>query len=199
MASVFDQQKIGYALEKFADLINGFGSRAIPGWADEECKVIIDSLQAFEEKLRAHHVTPDEREYDAEFKAAVRLQPDYPEAHYHLGEVLQNEADLEGAADEYEKALRSKPDYPEALNKRGEIEIALRRPYSAYDFLWKALHIQPDFVEARYNLGRAFEADGKFEDALAEYKRAHELAPENATISASCTKLEGKLHRERAH
>jgi len=64
MASVFDEQKIGYALEKFADLINGSGSGAIPGWADEASKVIIDSLQAFEEKLQAHHATPDEREYD---------------------------------------------------------------------------------------------------------------------------------------
>jgi hypothetical protein len=65
MASVFDEQKISYALEKFADFINGSGSEAvIPGWADAASKVIIDSLQAFEEKLQTHHVTPDEREYD---------------------------------------------------------------------------------------------------------------------------------------
>lgn len=132
----------------------------------------------------------------AEFKEAVRLQPDYSEAHYHLGEVLQNEADLEGAADEYEKALRSKTEYPEALNKRGEIEIALKRPYSAYDFLRKALRIQPDFVEARYNLGRAFEADGKIEDALAEYKQAHNLAPTDAAILVSLERLAKKLHHK---
>ena len=92
---------------------------------------------------------------------------------------------MEGAADEYEKALRSKPEYSEALNKRGEIKIVLKRPYYAYDFLKKALRIRPDSVEACYNLGRALEADGKFEDPFAEYKRAYDLAPENATISAS--------------
>lgn len=55
MASVFDQQKIGYALEKFADFINGSGSGSVsPGWADAGSNVIIGSLRAFEEKLRAH-------------------------------------------------------------------------------------------------------------------------------------------------
>jgi len=64
MASVFDEQQIGYALEKFADFIKDSGSGAeIPGWADTASKVIIDSLRAFEEKLQAHHVPPDEREY----------------------------------------------------------------------------------------------------------------------------------------
>jgi hypothetical protein len=64
MASVFDEQQIGHALEKFADFIKDSGSGAeIPGWADTASKVIIDSLRAFEEKLQAHHVPPDEREY----------------------------------------------------------------------------------------------------------------------------------------
>jgi hypothetical protein len=64
MASVFDQQEIGYALEKFGDFIKGSGSGAdVPGWADTGSKVIIDSLRAYEEKLQAHRVPPDEREY----------------------------------------------------------------------------------------------------------------------------------------
>jgi len=65
VASVFDEQKIGHALEIFDDFISGSGSGwAIPGWADAASKVIIDSLQAFEEKLQAHHGQADEREYE---------------------------------------------------------------------------------------------------------------------------------------
>lgn len=35
MASVFDQGKIGYAIEKFYDFISDSGTGAlVPGWAD---------------------------------------------------------------------------------------------------------------------------------------------------------------------
>jgi hypothetical protein len=60
---VFDRQKIDYALEEFGDFINGSGSGANPEWTDSARKVIA-SLQAFEEKLKSHHVPPAERDYD---------------------------------------------------------------------------------------------------------------------------------------
>lgn len=64
MGSVFDDQKISYALEKIGDFIRGSGSGAkIPGWSDTASKVIIDNLRAFEEKLRTHHVPEDEYAY----------------------------------------------------------------------------------------------------------------------------------------
>ena len=49
MASVFDMQQIQYALEKFGDLINGFGpGHDVSGWADVGAKVMVEGLRAFE-------------------------------------------------------------------------------------------------------------------------------------------------------
>ena len=63
MPSVFDERKIAYAIEKFGDFIHGSGSGAIPGYADAGCMFIIDGLQAFDEKLLAHQISAEEREY----------------------------------------------------------------------------------------------------------------------------------------
>jgi hypothetical protein len=64
MALIFDDSKVSYALEKFADFINHSGSgHQIPGWADAASKVIIDSLRAFEEKLRVNGTSSEVIEY----------------------------------------------------------------------------------------------------------------------------------------
>jgi hypothetical protein len=64
---VFNQQQISYALEKFVDFINRSGSGYdVPGWSDAASKVIIDSLRAFDEKLKAQNMKPDVREYQVE-------------------------------------------------------------------------------------------------------------------------------------
>lgn len=64
MDSAFDNQKISYALENFGDFIRGSGSGAIPEWSDAASKVIIDSLRAFQEKLRSHGRSQDECAYE---------------------------------------------------------------------------------------------------------------------------------------
>lgn len=54
MASVFDAEKIDYALEKLGDFINKSGTGfEVPEWANTASKSIIDSLRAFEHKMRA--------------------------------------------------------------------------------------------------------------------------------------------------
>lgn len=76
MASAFNMQEISYALEKFAEFIHRSGSGAIPGYADTASKVIVDSLRAFERKLRAHGTPADEIDYDLgpAIDAACQLQ-----------------------------------------------------------------------------------------------------------------------------
>ena len=44
---------------------------------------------------------------------ALRLRPDYPEAHTNLAILLHSRSDLEGAANHYAEALRLRPDGPE--------------------------------------------------------------------------------------
>lgn len=63
MASVFNMQKMHYALEKFSDFIRGSGSGAQSAYTVIYATGVIDSLCAFEEKLRARATKPDDIEF----------------------------------------------------------------------------------------------------------------------------------------
>ena len=48
-----------------------------------------------------------------EYREALRLKPDYAEAHNNLGVALEDRGSLDGAIAEYREALRLKPDFPQ--------------------------------------------------------------------------------------
>jgi len=93
MASVFHEKHISYAIEKISEFINrrSASEAAVPGPVDAAtqlgidsvqalanigCKIILDDLQAFEEKLRERHIPLNEREYhvDTALYAICELQ-----------------------------------------------------------------------------------------------------------------------------
>ena len=64
----------------------------------------------------------------AEYREALRLKPDYPEAHANLGNALKDQGKLDEAITECREALRLKPDYAEAHYNLGN---ALSQPGKA--------------------------------------------------------------------
>src|SRR5207245_9285221 len=56
----------------------------------------------------------------AEYSEALRLEPNYPQAHNNFGNALSGKGDREGPIAEYRAALRPQPAYPEAPNKPGD-------------------------------------------------------------------------------
>ena len=52
----------------------------------------------------------------ASFHTAVRLKPDYAEAHNNLGNALTALGRVEEAAASFQEAVRLRPDYAEAHN-----------------------------------------------------------------------------------
>ena len=50
----------------------------------------------------------------AEYRTAIRLQPDLAVAHYNLGNALKDQGKLDEAIAEYRTAIRLQPDYAEA-------------------------------------------------------------------------------------
>jgi Flp pilus assembly protein TadD len=50
----------------------------------------------------------------AEYREAIRLKPDYADAHNNLGVSLQAKGDTDGAIAEYREAIRLKPDVANA-------------------------------------------------------------------------------------
>ena len=117
----------------------------------------------------------------AEFEAALRTEPDDPEAHNGRGVVLMQSPDrLADAMAEFEAAVRFRPGYVEAHNNLGS--VLMQTPGRAGDGIAEfetALRLQPGFVKAHLNLGIALlDVSGRRQDAIAEFETALRIQPD---------------------
>lgn len=115
----------------------------------------------------------------AEYREAVRIEPDNFLAHANLGLTLRETGDTEGAITEYREAIRLNPGFPEAHNflgaallSRGELDDAL----SEYRV---ALRANPGYAEAHFNLGLALLQKNDYDGAIAEYREVVRLQPDH--------------------
>lgn len=108
---------------------------------------------------------------------------------------LQNQQQLEGAAQVYEAWLAAHPaDAKAALAafNWGTVLGSLRRPQAAIAAYEKALAIKPDFAQARLNLGHQLEQLGRNEEALTAWRTVYENIAGQDSVGAD--KLELELH-----
>ena len=111
-------------------------------------------------------------------RRAIALAPDYVEAHYNLGLLLQQARRAEEALAAYREALRVAPDHKRALNNLSDLLVDLDRVDEAIQCCRQAIALDPGYAKAHHNLGRAYSHAGRFEEALPALYRAIELAPE---------------------
>jgi len=114
------------------------------------------------------------------FTRALRINPEFAEAHNNMGNALNALRKSEEALVSFEKALQIKPDFVEAHNNMGNALNALGRHEEAVVYCNKALRIRPDIAEVHNNLGNALLALGRFEEAVVNYKNALQLRPDFA-------------------
>ena len=114
------------------------------------------------------------------FQRAVNLKPDYAEAHYNLGVVLQKNGEDEEAYKSYEKAIAIKHAYPQAHNNIGMINLKKRNLNEAVKSFEWAVAYNPNYVEAHNNLGATFQELMQFQKAMYQYEKALSINPKFA-------------------
>src|SRR6202030_3203900 len=100
-------------------------------------------------------------EVAAEFREAIRLRPDFAEAHNDLGLVLTQSDDDEAAMTAFREAIRIRPNYADAHANLGAALIPTDGEQAIRE-LAKAVALEPASVKAQFNLATAYGANPKY-------------------------------------
>ncbi len=110
------------------------------------------------------------------YRAALKARPDDEQAMYYLARELQEEGKYDLAISHYEELSDLYPGNKLAYYNKGYIYLVEKQEYgNAVEAFEQAIAIDPSFVEAVYNLGRTFEAMGRYDEAREQYKMALKL------------------------
>jgi len=108
---------------------------------------------------------------------ALRLGPDRAEPYVRLARLLRRAGDPEGAAEALRSAFAVAPDDPLVLYERSSDAFAQGRLDEAIQLQRQAVATNPLSAIYRANLGQSLLAAGRYDEGLAELRRAQLLAP----------------------
>jgi tetratricopeptide (TPR) repeat protein/tRNA A-37 threonylcarbamoyl transferase component Bud32 len=111
------------------------------------------------------------------FREALRLKPDYVDAHHQLGCTLNDLGRrVEGIAS-FREALRLKPDFVPSLNNLGGALRDLGKHEEGIASLREAIRLDPVYAGAYANLGFALHVVSKSDEASMCYRAALRINP----------------------
>lgn len=141
------------------------------------------------------------RESEAEYRTAIALKPDYPEAHYNLGNILSlTPGRLNEAVAQYQEALALEPDSAEGHNNLGnalsQMPDHLNEAIAQYE---EAIRLKPDYAASHLNLGKTLlQTPGRLDEAIAQLQAALSLKPDSAetrnNLGNALSQLPGRLN-----
>jgi tetratricopeptide (TPR) repeat protein len=150
----------------------------------------------FSNRGMALHALERLDEAQASLRQAIALEPEQPESHTGLGNVLYVQGLLEEAAECHERAIALRPGYAEAWSNLGSVRHMQGLLAEAAECSSRAVLLDPRFAEGYNNLGDALQGQGRLAEAARCFDRAIELKPGLARAHlnrASLRLLEGKF------
>jgi len=132
------------------------------------------------EEARAYYRKGKFANAERAYKKAIKINPNYADAHNNLGNLYLERARFKEAFNEYRKALKMAPNHPILLNNIGNVLQLQGENEQALNWLEKAINQDPASAPAHCNLGNALRSLGKDAEAVVAYRRALELNPDQA-------------------
>lgn len=118
------------------------------------------------------------------------------ESHTFLGWVMSLQGRYLEAIEECKAAIRLDPEFGNPYNDIGAYCIELGRHSEACEWLKRAIDA-PRYGARHFphvNLGRVYEVEGEWADALAEYGRALKLSPGFTVAQQAIVRLRARLN-----
>jgi tetratricopeptide (TPR) repeat protein len=117
-----------------------------------------------------------------EYQHAVRLEPEECLWHWYLSDALMKQGDTHGAIKGYQQAILLGCDHEwvhkglgDAHKAKGDLDAAIAEYTQAAELLPGEAQFRSDLAGAWTEKGDLFVRQGRWKDALAEYRRADEL------------------------
>jgi tetratricopeptide (TPR) repeat protein len=104
------------------------------------------------------------------YREAVRIDPQFPGAHYNLGRLLLKQGEMAPGMAEVQEALRLYPEFAEAYEVLALAYTEQGRLQEAMAHLQRALVLHPDLATARNHLGRLYQAQGRSAEAIQTFQ-----------------------------
>lgn len=160
-----------------------------------------DSAEA---DMLAGEAEDEMKDYDAaiaQFRAAVKANPNQPDAHFGLGYLLWTQKQYVEAVKEFQAELANNPDHTQSQAYLGDTQMQLNNPEAARRLLENVVRVAPNLSLPHLDLGILYADAGRQDDALREMKRAAQIAPEEVDVHwrlARLYKVMGKTDEAKA-
>jgi len=117
------------------------------------------------------------------FKKAIELDAADYESYYQIANLYYAEKNYEEAISNYmviiEKAGTASKFYADAMSRAGICYDILGQPQKAQEIYEKALTENPEDMNMRFNMGRIFLQDKKYDKALEMFQPVYDANPDN--------------------
>lgn len=123
-------------------------------------------------KAEVHQTQGRHLEAAQEWRKALSLSPEHPEAERGLAFSLFLGRDYTGSEPLISRLLEREPDDPQIHYAAGEIRLNQEKPKESVPFFERTLELDPDFLQAHASLGRAYLSLEKPESAVRHLQQA---------------------------
>jgi len=103
------------------------------------------------------------------YREALAIEPDLPEAHDGMGNVLYDMGQYQTAVESFARAVQTKPGFPEAYKSMGDALFKLRRYEDALAAYRRAGALHPGDEDIHFNMGVTLGMLARYEEAMVEY------------------------------
>ena len=110
-------------------------------------------------------------------RAAVQANPARSEAHRMLGVVSRLDEQFEQSVEAYTAAIRGRPADERSRMGLADVLVDMERFTEAEKVLQDTIDAVPGTVQAHYRLGRLYQSQGKYPEALKELEYAAQFTP----------------------
>jgi Flp pilus assembly protein TadD len=116
----------------------------------------------------------------AEYEAAIRLKPDYIDAHQDLGSVYGKMKRFPEAEAQFNKVLKLDPKNATAYNNLGYLYMLQSRWGDAEGAFKKSMEESPEYFHPIHNLARIYLEQGRLREAQSLLEKSLAISPQNA-------------------